>query len=52
MRDILPRIDPTLWMEVSGGVFMLMFIGLVIWVYLPSRRPIYSERGEIPLKED
>ena len=52
MRYFLPQINPTLWMEISGTIFFLMFIGLVIWVYLPSRRSIYIERGELPLNED
>ena len=51
MRALLPTIDPTVWMQVSGTIFLTLFTLLVIWVYLPSRAAFYEQQGEIPLVE-
>ncbi|MEK9968663.1 MAG: cbb3-type cytochrome c oxidase subunit 3 [Ferrovibrio sp.] len=34
----------TLW-------FFSLFVGLVLWTMWPSRRALWAQRGEIPLRE-
>jgi len=34
----------TLW-------FFSLFVGLVVWTMWPSRRALWAQRGEIPLRE-
>ena len=52
MRYFLPMINPTLWMEISAIVFLILFSWLLVWTYLPSRRATYDHYGELPLSED
>lgn len=52
MSQLLPMIDPNVWMEVSAAVFLVMFTWLVFWVYSPARKSYYDRRSKMPLSED
>lgn len=52
MRNLLPQLDPSWWMVISAGVFLVAFILLIVWVYLPSRRRYYDENAKIPLDKE
>ena len=32
--------------------FCLLFAGIAVWVYWPTRREEHAEHGRIPLKDD
>jgi len=49
VRHLLGSFDPSAWMVVSASVFFLAFVGLLVWVYLPSRRRYYEANAELPL---
>lgn len=50
MRGLLPAIDPTAWMQISAGVFLVVFIALACWVYAPGRAAKYRTFGELPFE--
>jgi cbb3-type cytochrome oxidase subunit 3 len=52
MRHLLAPFDPSFWMVISAGVFLALFLGLIVWVYLPSRRAYYTQKAKIPLNEE
>ena len=51
MRKLLQMTDPNLWSQVSALVFGLMFLLLVIWVFIPSRRSYYKRAEKLPIDE-
>ena len=52
MRGLIPPLDPSWWMTVSALVFLVVFIGLILWVYQPARRRYYENSSRIPLEDD
>ena len=32
--------------------FMLLFVGIVVWAFRPSRRQAMEEHAQIPLRDD
>lgn len=52
MRHLIGSIDPTAWMILSSVVFLLAFVALVVWVYLPSRRRYYEDNAQLPLDKE
>lgn len=32
--------------------FMVLFLGIVVWVYWPSRRKTMQEHADIPFRDD
>lgn len=33
-------------------IFLTVFVGMLVWVFHPWRRPIYEHLSVLPLKED
>jgi cbb3-type cytochrome oxidase subunit 3 len=52
MRHLIGSFDPSVWMIVSASVFFLAFVVLIVWVYLPSRKKYYEQKGKLPLGEE
>lgn len=52
MRGLIPPFDPSWWMTVSALIFLVLFVALLVWVYLPSRRAYYEKNSHIPLEKD
>lgn len=51
MREILLSIDPTLWSEISAGIFLVGFTALVCWIYWPGQKIRYSRVERLPFDE-
>ena len=32
-------------------LFMVVFIGIVVWAFLPSKRQSFEDKGRIPLQD-
>jgi len=39
-------------MTISSLVFLAVFVALIVWVYLPSRKRYYELNARLPLKEN
>lgn len=53
MRGLLPGdFEPSLVTLLSAPIFLLLFVGIIWFVYRRDRKDIYKEYGEIPLKSD
>ena len=52
MRGLLQKIDPSLWSEISGIIFLVAFIALLFWVYRPSRKEIYQRYASLVIDQD
>ena len=50
MRQLIGKIDPSAWAEVSAFIFALCFLLLVVWVFLPSRKKTYQDGAQLPLE--
>ena len=53
MRELLPPISEVPWTVLVATPFMLLlFVGIVWWVYRKDRKGIYDHVKEIPLQSD
>ena len=43
--------DPSFWARISSGVFLLMFVGLIAWVYRRKGRKVYEQISRLPFEE-
>ncbi len=43
--------DPSFWARISSGVFLLMFVGLVTWVYRKRGRSVYEKISRLPFED-
>lgn len=50
MRDLLTKVDPSLWSQVSVILFTFSFLALIFYVFWPSRKTIYEQKGKLPLE--
>ena len=51
MRKLLQMVDPNLWSQISACVFGFMFVLLVVWVFLPTRRSYYNKAEKLPIDD-
>jgi hypothetical protein len=53
MRQVLPVIgELPLWPVISGSVFFLLFIAIVVYVYRRSGKGLYEDVGHMVLHHD
>ncbi len=48
MRDLITKIDPSLWSQMSALVFGVTFMGMLVWVFWPTRKSIYEWYANLP----
>ncbi len=52
MSRLFEGVQVGLWAEISAAVFLVLFLGLLVWVYLPQRRGYYEAEGRLPLEDE
>ena len=51
-RDAAKYADPSIWPTVALILFVVFFVGLIIWLYRPGQRSRMEPRKQIPLEEE
>ncbi len=51
MKHLLPEMTLPLSIIVSGSVFFLLFIGIVVYAYSKGRKATYERAGTLPLED-
>ena len=49
MAHLLGNLQSYAWTDLSVVIWMLFFLGLVVWVYRPKSRCTYEQYGRLPL---
>ncbi|MCB0335418.1 MAG: cbb3-type cytochrome c oxidase subunit 3 [Bdellovibrionales bacterium] len=53
MRDLLPQnIDVPLMTVVTTPIFLLLFFGLVVWIYSKRRKSVYQRVAGLPFDDE
>ncbi len=52
MRGVLSFAEENVASEVFLVLFCLIVVGLITWVYLPSRKARYESEAQMPLQDD
>ncbi len=52
MSQLIGAIDTNLWTEISAIIFLVAFVGIVAWVYSPTRKQTYGRAEKFPLQVD
>jgi len=50
--DILSRTELLFLPELSLLIFMLVFIGALVWIFRPGAAKAYERRAQLPLVDD
>ena len=51
-NEILSRTDLLLLPELSLVLFLLIFVGTLLWIFRPGARATYQRRAQLPLVDD
>jgi cbb3-type cytochrome oxidase subunit 3 len=50
--EILSRTDLLLLPELSLVLFVLVFVGALLWIFRPGAAAAYEGRSQLPLRDD
>lgn len=50
--EILSRTDLLFLPELSLVLFVLLFVGAIVWIYRPGASADYERRAQLPLCDD
>jgi cbb3-type cytochrome oxidase subunit 3 len=50
--EILSRTDLLLLPELSLVLFLLVFVGALVWIFRPGSAAAYARRSQLPLVDD
>jgi cbb3-type cytochrome oxidase subunit 3 len=51
MKDILPLLEVPLPIMLLTPLFLLFFIGVIVWVYRSNAKKHYEQIGALPLAD-
>ena len=51
LEQVLPNIPPSQWKLIAMLLFLVSFVGIVVWTFRRGSREHYDEMAKLPLDE-